>query len=228
MARKPIPAAACSEQTNGLPVLEKRAQRSISKGEVLLAGLVALAMFTGLLLRLPYRSALLNGLLAGGVLTSFYFYLRLRLGIRLPMKLFSCFLFSIVIDMVGNQFGLFSTRIAAIPYDTITHFVTSGLSLLPVMWLLMELVRRFDYRLPLGFIAFFSVTTTFSLGAYYEITELLDERFFGGHRIWTPRDTVQDLAADLVGIIVAAVCYTLAIRNRWYSHLRSHQGRGCS
>lgn len=187
---------------------------AIGKGEVLLAGLVALAMFTGLLLRLPYRSAPLNTLLAGGVLASFYFYLRLRLRIHLPLKLFSCLVIAIVIDMVGNQFGLFSTRIAFVPYDTITHFVASALSFLPVMWLLLEITRRYDYRLPLGFIAFFAVTTTFSLAAYYEITELLDERLLGGKRIWTPRDTVQDLAADLCGIIVAAVAYSLVVSKR--------------
>src|SRR5512143_654045 len=83
------------------------------------------------------------------------------------------------------------------------------------MWLLMTLIRRFGYRLPLGFVAFFSATTTFSLAGYYEITELMDERFFGGHRIWTPRDTVQDLSADLAGIVVAAICYGLAVRAQW-------------
>jgi hypothetical protein len=228
MSRNPLPTTPCTGQTDSLPVVERPAPRKIRKGEVLWAGIAALALYTGLLLRLPYRSAPLNSLLAGGVLASLYLYLRFRLHIRLPLKLFFCLLFSISIDMIGNQFGLFSTRIASIPYDTITHFLTSGLSFIPVMWLLMELIKRFGYRLPLGFIAFFSVTTTFSLGAYYEITELLDERFFGGHRIWTPRDTVQDLAADLTGIIIAAVCYTLAIRKQWRQPTCSDQGSGSS
>jgi hypothetical protein len=191
---------------------EKGGRLRLSAFEVLSVGTVALAMYTGLLLRLPYRSPLLNSLLSGMTLASVYTYLRVRLQIRLPWQLFACLIFAILIDMIGNHFGLFSTRIASIPYDTITHFITSGLSLLSVMWLLMQLIRRFGYQLPLGLIAFFSATTTFSLGAYYEITELLDERFFGGHRIWTPRDTVQDLAADLAGIVLAAICYTLAIR----------------
>jgi uncharacterized membrane protein YjdF len=83
------------------------------------------------------------------------------------------------------------------------------------MWLLMTVIRRYGYRLPLGLVAFFSATTAFSLAAYYEITELIDERLLGGQRLWTPRDSVQDLAADLLGIIIAAIWYSLAIRSRW-------------
>jgi uncharacterized membrane protein YjdF len=188
--------------------------RRISRGEILAVGLVALAIYTGLLLKLPYRTPLVNSLLTLCTFSSFYLYLKLRLALQMPLTMILCLVFAIVIDVIGNQFGLFSQRIASVPYDTITHFLASGFSLLPVMWLLMELIRRYQYKLPLGFIAFFSVTTAFSLAAYYEITELLDERLFGGHRMWTPRDTSQDLAADLAGIIIAAIGYTLVIRRR--------------
>ena len=82
------------------------------------------------------------------------------------------------------------------------------------MWLIIKLIRRFDYRLSLGFVAFFSATTAFSLAGYYEITELIDERLLGGHRIWTPRDTVQYLAAVLVGIVIYEVFYILIIRRQ--------------
>jgi uncharacterized membrane protein YjdF len=126
-----------------------------------------------------------------------------------------CLVSSIALDVIGNQFGLFSMRFGLFPYDIITHFTVSGLSFIPVMWLLIKLIRRFGYRLPLGFVAFFSATTAFSLAGYYEITELIDERLLGGHRIWTPRDTVQDLAADLAGIVIAAVCYSIAVKKQW-------------
>lgn len=187
----------------------------ISAREVLLACLSALAIFTLLLLRLPYRLPVTNILLSTLALSAFYFYLRLRLNIRVPSAMILCLVFSLALDVIGNRYGLFSVRISIIPYDMVTHFVASGLSFIPVMWLLMKLIRRFGYRLPLGFVTFFSVTTAFSIAAYYEITELMDERLLGGHRIWTPRDTVQDLAADLLGIVIAAVCYSLAIRARW-------------
>jgi uncharacterized membrane protein YjdF len=187
--------------------------------------MLALLVYTTLLLRLPYRGILTNGLYGCLALGSFYSYLRLRLKIRVPLSMLFCLAFSIVLDIVGNQYGLFSRRIVAIPYDIITHFISSGLSLLPVAWLLMTLIRRFGYRLPLGFVSFFSVTTTFSLAAYYEITELIDERLLGGQRLWTPRDTAQDLAADLTGIIVAAVCYSLVIRRKWRGY-HSPQSQG--
>lgn len=195
--------------------VDESTSHRITAREVLLACLSALAIFTLLLLRLPYRLPVTNILLSTLALSSFYFYLRLRLNIRVPRTMILCLVFSLALDVIGNRYGLFNVRIAIIPYDIITHFVASGLSFIPVMWLLMKLIRRFGYRLPLGFVTFFSVTTAFSLAGYYEITELMDERLLGGHRIWTPRDTVQDLAADLLGIVIAAVCYSLAIRARW-------------
>lgn len=215
MFYKPIATAEFSNRVKAAVVAEKSESQRIGKPEVIVAGMSALAVYTVLLLRLPYRSPVTNFLLSAFALSSFYFYLRLRLNIRMPVGMLLCLVLSIALDVVGNRYGLFSRRIALIPYDIITHFAASGLSFIPVMWLLMKLIRRFAYRLPLGFVAFFSVTTAFSLSAWYEITELIDERLLGGHRIWTPRDTVQDLAANLVGIVIAAVCYSLAIRTRW-------------
>lgn len=186
----------------------------ITNSEVAVVGLIALAMYTGLLLRLPYRSPVTNILFSGFALSSFYYYLKLRLNIRVPLTMVLCLTASIVLDVIGNRYGLFSRKIGFLPYDIITHFTASGLSFIPLMWLLIALIRRFKYRLPLGFIVFFSVTTAFSLAAYYEITELIDERLLGGERIWGVRDTVQDLAADLSGIVVAAICYCVVITKR--------------
>jgi hypothetical protein len=188
--------------------------RTIGKGEALLAGVVALAIYSALLVRMPYRASLANGLYACLALSALYAYLRCRLSIRLPLPLLLGLAFGAFLDIIGNKFNLFSRTFGFLAYDVFTHFVTAALSLIPVMWLLMALIKRFDYRLPLGFVAFFSVTTTFSLSAYYEILELCDEQFFGGHRIWTTHDTVHDLASDLSGIVVAAIIYALAIRKR--------------
>lgn len=215
MFYKPVPTAEFSNRVKPAVVTEGSQSQRIGKPEVAVAGMLALAGYTVLLLRLPYRSPVTNLLLSTLALSSFYLYFRLRLNIRMPVGMLLCLVLSIALDVAGNRWGLFSRRIAAIPYDIITHFTASGLSYLPVMWLLIALIRRFAYRLPLGFVAFFSVTTAFSLAAYYEITELIDERLLGGQRIWTPRDTVQDLAADLGGIVIAALCYTFAIRKRW-------------
>jgi hypothetical protein len=215
MAIDPPSTAEYVERAEGVPARKAPGLPRPKKSEVLLAGLTALFLYTALLLRLPYRTPLMNTLLSAVALSAFYFYLRWRLKILVPTAFIGFLVFALVIDMIGNHFGLFSRRVLLIPYDTITHFLSSALSLIPVMWLLLTIIKRYGYKLPLGFIAFFALTTTFSLGAYYEITELIDERFFGGHRIWTPRDTVQDLAADLSGILVATICYTLIIRKRW-------------
>ena len=214
MSSKLVTSAGFSEQSGAVPIADQPESPKITRAEVFLAGLLALAGYTALLLKLPYRTPVLNCLYSGLALGSLYYYLRLRLRMRIPSRVLICLVLAIVMDMVGNRYGLFSQRIALIPYDIITHFTASGLSLVAVVWILIGLVKKFDYRLPLGFIAFFSVTIAFSLASYYEITELIDERVFGGHRIWNPRDTSQDLAADLTGIIIAAVAYTLWIRRR--------------
>jgi|SRR6185295_2222188 len=215
MVSKLVPTTESSRRVEPAGSFDRPESKRISPREILLAALSALAIFTVLLLRLPYRLPITNILFSTLALGSFYFYLRLRLKIRVPAGMILCLVFSIAVDVIGNRYGLFSQRIGLFPYDIVTHFAASGLSFLPVMWLVIKIIRRFSYRLPLGFVTFFSVTTAFSLAGYYEITELIDERLLGGHRIWTPRDTVQDLAADLVGIVIAAVCYSLALRKRW-------------
>jgi Predicted membrane protein (DUF2238). len=194
---------------------ERPVVQTVGRSEVWLAGIITLAIYSALLIRMPYRASLVNGLYAGAALSVFYSYLRWRLDIRLPSLMLLGLVFGVFLDIIGNRFNLFSRTFGFLAYDVFTHFATAALSLIPVMWLLLALIKRFDSRLPLGFIAFFSVTTTFSLSAYYEILELCDEQFFGGHRIWTTHDTVHDLASDLCGIVVAAIFYTLAIRKRW-------------
>jgi hypothetical protein len=215
MLSKVLPSAALTDKAEPKRSVDRLLSRPLGAGEVLLVALSAITVFTVLLLRLPYRLPVTNILLSTLALSSFYLYLRLRLNIRVPAVMILCLVLSILLDVIGNRYGLFSRRILFIPYDIITHFAASALSFLPVMWLVMILIRRFGYRLPMGFVAFFSATTAFSLAAYYEITELLDERLLGGQRLWTPRDTVQDLAADLVGIVIAAAWYGLALRHRW-------------
>ena len=215
MLSKVLPTTALSDKAPAERSVASTGSRPLGAGEVLLVGLSAIIFFTVLLLRLPYRLPVTNFLLSTVSISSFYLYLRFRLNIRVPAVMILCLVLSIFMDVIGNRYGLFSRRILFIPYDIITHFAASALSFLPVMWLVMTLIRRFGYRLPMGFVAFFSATTAFSLAAYYEITELLDERLLGGQRLWTPRDTVQDLAADLVGIVIAATWYGLALRHRW-------------
>lgn len=204
-----------AHEVGAKPATREPVSQTVRKSEVWLAGLLALAGYSALLIRMPYRAPLVNGLYGAIALSAFYFYLRRRLDIRLPGPMILGLVIGIVLDIIGNQFNLFSRTFGFLAYDVFTHFTTASLSLIPVMWLLLALIKRFDFRLPLGFIVFFSVTTTFSLSAYYEILELCDEQFFGGHRIWTPHDTVHDLTSNLCGIVFAAILYTLAIRKRW-------------
>ena len=181
------------------------------KAEILAAGVLALIGFTVLLIRMPYRPPVVTTLYSALAVFSFYAYFRWRLGIRMPAVFFVGLGLGVLLDIIGNQYGFFSRRVALIPYDVITHFVTCGLAAIPIMWLLLALIDRFNYRLPLGMVTFFAVTTTLSLAAFYEVLELWDELLLGGHRLWTPRDTPQDLGSDLGGAFLGAVLYALVL-----------------
>ena len=76
-----------------------------------------------------------------------------------------------------------------------------------------RLLQRAGYRLPLTLTAFFASAIVFSLSAIYEIIELWDEVYFGGHRIWGAYDTATDLQSDLCGIIVGTLFSCIMLRD---------------
>jgi uncharacterized membrane protein YjdF len=135
--------------------------------------------------------------------------MKFRLGIQPPLLAIICPAIAVALDVIGNRFGLFSLKFGILPYDVIAHFAGSGLCLMAIMWLILAIFKRFDYKMPFGMAAFFSVVTTFSLASFYEITELWDEQLFGGHRIWSTHDTSHDLMSDLAGAILMAIVYSI-------------------
>jgi hypothetical protein len=165
-----------------------------------------------LLVRLPYRSFDVNALYTGLLLALFYCYFRFRYGL-IPPSIVVFFLAGAVgVDVVGNYLHLYGEQFGPVQFDEFSHFLGSGLSLPPAMWLLRATTRRFGVRLPLMLLSFVSVTITFSFCAYYEILELWDEMFFGGKRLWTPTDSANDLQWDLLGIVVAALLTSQVFR----------------
>ncbi|HEX4945081.1 MAG TPA: hypothetical protein VFZ34_00265, partial [Blastocatellia bacterium] len=90
-------------------------------------------------------------------------------------------------------------------YDVFAHFTIPILLAPALFWLIQLWFVQQGYQLPLSSIAFVAINVTFSLAAFYEITEMWDELYFGGHRIWTLHDTTRDLQWDLLGATVGSL-----------------------
>ena len=175
----------------------------------------SIASFVGksyLLVRLPYRTFNDNALYTSALLAAFYCYFRFRYKVIPPLVVVFCLGMAVAVDVLGNYFHLYGNDFGPVQFDEFSHFLGSGLSLPPAMWLLRATTRRFGLRLPLMLLAFLSVAVTFAFCAYYEILELWDERFFGGKRLWTPTDSANDLQFGLAGIVLAALLTALVFK----------------
>jgi uncharacterized membrane protein YjdF len=98
-------------------------------------------------------------------------------------------------------------------YDEFSHMTVQVLVSPIIVWLVSNVLHRNGHRLPTKLTAFFAATIVFSLSAIYEIIELWDEIYFGGHRIWGPYDTATDLQWDLCGIIVGTLFSCIMLRD---------------
>lgn len=172
------------------------------------------ALKSYLLVRLPYRPWYVNTALTVPLLLLIYCFFRFRQNIVIPLGVVACLAIAIALDVIGNLFQLYGQPFGPLPdYDIFTHFLGSGFSLVPVMWLLRATTRRMAIRLPQGMLGFFATTITFSLCAWYEILELWDELFFVHYnpeeRIHGSHDTANDLQFDLAGIVFFALIASL-------------------
>jgi hypothetical protein len=183
-------------------------------GEVVAVMALAFIVMSILFVTMPYRGLWYNAIYTTIALAGFFGYIKYRLGIKPPLLSIACPAVAVLIDVIGNRFGLFSLTFGILPYDVFAHFLGTGLCFVAVMWLLLAVIKKFDYRLPFGMVTFFAIATTFGLSAFYEITELWDEDFFNGHRIWSTHDTSHDLASDIAGTLVIATIYVLIVRMR--------------
>jgi uncharacterized membrane protein YjdF len=81
-----------------------------------------------------------------------------------------------------------------------------------LFWLIRSWFEGMKYVLPLSVITFITISVNFSLAAFYEITELWDELYFGGKRIWSVYDTPRDLQWDLIGAMVGSLATFLVLK----------------
>ena len=157
------------------------------------------------LLKMCYLSLAFNTAFGIAYLTVFYVYVRARYGLTVPPILLALVLVGVEVDALGNYFRMYGSQFGPMQYDEFAHMTIQLLVTPLIVWLLRAGLERFGQQLSLGFTTFFAGTTIFGLSAFYEIIELWDELYFGGHRIWSTRDTSTDLQFDLFGIVAGGL-----------------------
>jgi uncharacterized membrane protein YjdF len=171
--------------------------------------LVALFIWGALfLLRMAYLRIWFSTPICLAYLAAIYFYVKTRYDVKIPLALLLLIYLSVALDGLGNLFGLYSIKYNYIQYDEFTHTAVPALTVPVVVWLLRTGLHYFGYRLPLGLVIFFAITTMFTLSGFYEIIELWDDKYLWpqpGMRIHGPYDTANDLQCDLIGMIIGGL-----------------------
>jgi len=152
-----------------------------------------------------YLSLAANTAFGIAYLTAVYGFVRARYGILIPPLLLGLVLIGVEVDALGNYFHAYGSQFGPMQYDEFAHLTIQVLVTPLIVWLMREALERFGQQLTLGLTTFFAATIVFGLSAFYEVIELWDELYFGGHRIWSTRDTSTDLQFDLFGIVIGAV-----------------------
>lgn len=176
--------------------------------------LVMLALFAGavFLTKMCYLSLVFNTLFTVAFLALFYWYVRTRLKMHVPVALLGLVFVALQVDALGNFFRMYGRQFGPMQYDEFSHLTVQVLVSPIIVWFTTRILHQHGYRLPLKLTAFFAATTVFSLSAAYEIIELWDEVYFGGQRIWGKYDTATDLQWDLCGIIAGTLFSCIMLR----------------
>lgn len=186
-----------------------------SSGRYVETPLVMVSLFAGaaFLTKMCYLSLAFNSIFVLIFLSLFYFYIRIRLDIQIPVGLLALVFVALQVDALGNFFRMYGRQFGPMQYDEFAHMTVQVLVSPILVWLTGRVLHRLGYQLPLKLTAFFAATIVFSLSAVYEIIELWDEIYFGGHRIWGPYDTATDLQWDLCGLIVGTLFSCIMLRD---------------
>jgi uncharacterized membrane protein YjdF len=187
-----------------------RSTRRYFETPVVILALVAGAAF---LTKMCYLSLAFNTIFVIVFLALVYLYVRTRFKIQIPIVLLGLVFLALQVDALGNFFGMYGHKFGPMQYDEFSHMMVQVLVSPAIVWLVGRVLQQCGYRLPLKLTAFFAATIVYSLSAIYEIIELWDEIYFGGHRIWGSYDTATDLQWDLCGIIVGTLFSCIMLRD---------------
>ncbi len=172
----------------------------------------ATALFMIASLNLAYRPMWLLTGASLVLLVACHFYFKWRYELKIPSFILILAFAAVQIDTVGNYFRWYQKIPWPVPYDVFAHCVIPALLAPALVWLISAWFAKMQYNVPLSVATFVAITTNFSLSAFYEITELWDELYFGGKRIWSAYDTPRDLQWDLIGTLFGSFLTFLALK----------------
>jgi uncharacterized membrane protein YjdF len=202
--------------------------KTVKRYEIpIVAGLFAWG--TLFLLRLPHLPIWVSTPISVAYLWAFYAYVKARYDVRIPFALIFLVWASVGLDSVGNlRFGghlsLYDTKFKYIQYDEFTHTVIPALIAPVMVWLLRAGLDQFGYRLPLGMVTFFAMTTMFTVAGFYEVVELWDDKYMWpqpGMRIHGAYDTPTDLQCDLLGLAIGGLMAYAILKRQVRSEQRA-------
>jgi uncharacterized membrane protein YjdF len=169
------------------------------------------------LLRLAYLRIWVSTPICIAYLAAIHSFVKARYQTKIPIVLLFLVFLSVALDGLGNLFGLYSTRYNYIQYDEFTHTAIPALTAPLIVWLSDNLMNYKGYRLPLGLVTFFAITTMFTIAGFYEVIELYDDKYMWpqpGMRIHGSYDTANDLQCDLIGMITGGLIAFSILRKR--------------
>ena len=175
------------------------------------------------LLRLPHLQVWVIMPFCIAYLWAIHAFVKTRYEVKIPMALLFLVWASVALDSVGNmRFGgshsMYDTKFTYFQYDEIMHTVIPALVAPVIVWLVRAGLDRFGYRLPLGLVTFFAMTTMFTVAGFYEIVEYWDDKYMWpapGMRIHGAYDTPNDLQCDLIGMTIGGLmAYAILKRQR--------------
>lgn len=175
------------------------------------------------LINTPYLSVGFNSAFLTLYLASTYALVRKQFDARIPFALLGLVFIALQVDVVGNYFHWYRPDVKPIRYDEFAHLIVQALIMPMIVWIALLFAEAADVRAPFWLVATFAASVMLSLAAFYEILELWDDRYLGGHRIWSVLDTAEDLQWDLAGILLGTVLARMMLRpGRRRSDVRPH------
>ena len=169
-------------------------------------GRIILAVFLGIIVLLmvvfPYLKLSTTALVALLAVLFFYFFLKVKFNIKLPIFVLMALMIGVAVDALGNYFGFYNRKFGSLWYDNYTHLIGTAAVALTFFWLIYDLKLKERIKLSLIAVSIFAFGLTIALASFYEVTEFWDEIYFGGKRIWGIHDTSRDLEWDMIGAIV--------------------------
>jgi uncharacterized membrane protein YjdF len=188
---------------------------------LIIAGL--LVWGAAFLLRMPHLQAWVIMPVCVAYLWAIHAFVKTRYGVKIPVALLFLVWASVALDVIGNiKFGdfhgLYNTKFPYFQYDEFTHTAVPALVAPVIVWLVRAGLDHFGYRLPLGLVTFFALTTMFTVAGLYEIIELWDDKYMWpapGMRIHGPYDSANDLQCGMIGMTIGGLmAYAILKRQR--------------